>query len=184
MAPYLKGSGLDQKLTELNFELIFPEMQQGKKYPKDAGLNICICGKYFFFNPKSAEKSIVEYLTIDEGKISIPIKQGYSKCSICVVNENAIITSDIGIHKRAVEAGLDSLLIGPGYIELPGYDYGFIGGASFKLSDHELAFTGSLDEHPDKGRIFEFLSLHNINPVYITEISAFDIGSCIQIVEK
>lgn len=112
------------------------------------------------------------------------MKQGYSKCSICVLSENAIITSDNVIHKRAVANGIDSLLISQGFIDLPGFDYGFIGGASFKISKNKIAFTGHLDKHPDKERIFSFLSLHNIKPVYITEKAVFDIGSGIQIVEK
>ena len=87
----------------------------------------------------------------------LEVQQGYTKCSICVVSENAIITSDIGIHCKAKESGIDSLLISPGYIDLPGYKYGFIGGASFKISDNVIAFTGSLDSHPDKDNIEHFL---------------------------
>ena len=184
LAPYLKGSGFADYFSELGCELLFPDMQQGEKYPRDAALNICLCGKCFFYNPKSAEKMIVDYLTIEKGKNGLSIKQGYSKCCICVVDENTIISSDQGIHERAVNTGYDSLLISPGHIELPGFNYGFIGGASFKLSSHELAFTGHLDMHPDKNIILNFLSLHNIKPVYITKKPVFDIGSCIQIVEK
>ena len=184
LAPYLKGSGFAESLSAMGFELSFPEITQGKRYPKDAALNVCLCGNKLIYNPKSAEKTIVEYLTNSGGYEALPVKQGYTKCSVCVVNESSIITSDEGIHKRAVETGMESLKVAPGFISLPGFDYGFIGGASFKLSKHELAFTGKLDGHPDKDKIIEFISLHNIEPVYITEKPAFDIGSCIQIVEK
>ena len=75
------------------------------------------------------------------------------------------------------------LKIRPGYIDLPGFDYGFIGGASFKISDTKLAFTGRLDSHPDAELITEFASLHNVDIVYITDKPAFDIGGVIPITE-
>lgn len=184
LAPFLKGSGFADDLEMLGYKLLFPEIKQGKKYPADAAMNICICGDYFFFNPKTADNTIVEYLTKNRAKTGIAVKQGYSKCSVCVVDERTIISSDRGIHAGAVTAGLDSLLISPGFIELLGFDYGFIGGASFKLSDDTIAFTGHLNMHPDKDAILNYLSLHNIKVVYITEKTVFDIGSAIQIVEK
>ena len=184
LAPYLKGSGLDKKLSEIGMEIEYADIIQNPFYPNDAALNLCICGTKLIYNPKSVPSSIVDYLTIEEGLEKLIVKQGYTKCSVCVVREDAIITSDEVIHKRAVEAGINSLKICEGYIELPGYDYGFIGGAAFKLSHDTLAFTGNLNNHPDKNNILNFLSLHNINTVYITEFPAFDIGSVIQIVEK
>ena len=37
--------------------------------------------------------------------------QGYAKCSCVVVDEDSIITSDRGIWREAVNAGMDVLLI-------------------------------------------------------------------------
>jgi len=184
LAKYLKGSGLEQKLAELGIEIFFSNENQSSKYPFDSGLNVCACGKNFIYNPKTIDESIVDFLTNCERIKHIEVKQGYTKCSVCILDENAIITADKGIHKRVREAGIDSLLIKPGYIDLPGYDCGFIGGASFKLDNNTIAFSGNLDKHPDKDRILDFISLHNLEAVYITEKSAFDIGSLIQIVEK
>jgi len=58
----------------------------------------------------------------------IPVKQGYAKCSLCIVSENAVITADEGLAYTLCRAGLDVLKIIPGCIRLPGYGYGFIGG--------------------------------------------------------
>ena len=125
----------------------------------------------------------MKYLSIGDRAVQVSSRQGYSRCSVCVVNDNAIITADEGICRSAKAHGIDVLKIRPGYIDLPGFDYGFIGGASFKLSDTKLAFTGGLDKHPDAERIIEFASLHNIDIVYITDKPAFDIGGAIPITE-
>jgi len=184
LAKYLNGSAFAENLEKMGFEVCFSDNKQSSEYPYDAGLNMCMCGNKLIFNPKSADLRIVEYLTNTKGLTKIQVKQGYSKCSACVVKENVIISSDRGIHEKAVANGLESLNISPGYIALDGFEYGFIGGASFKIDKDTLAFTGALDAHPDKNKILEFLSLHNINAVYITENEAFDIGSAIQLVEK
>lgn len=184
LAPYLKGSAFAEVLKQMGFEIAFSTKTQSVLYPDDAGLNLCVCGKHLICNPKSSDSNIVDYLTKDRGLNFLAVKQGYSKCSVCVVNENAIITSDALIHKRAVEAGIESLKIIQGFVDLDGFEYGFIGGASFKLSADELAFTGNLEGHPNKEDIEKFLSLHNVKAVYITNKPAFDIGSALQIVEK
>ena len=40
------------------------------------------------------------------------------------------------------------LLISSGDIKLEGYDYGFIGGASGKISDNTVVFFGNAEMHP------------------------------------
>ena len=114
----------------------------------------------------------------------VDCRQGYAKCSVCVVDEGAIITADRGVETAARKAGLDVLLIEPGYIFLDGFTFGFIGGSSFKISRSKLAFTGTLDAHPNKEDIIHFLKVHEVEPVYLTERLIFDIGSGIPITEK
>ena len=55
----------------------------------------------------------------------------------------------LSIYKKLTRYGIDVLLIRPGYIELPGYPYGFIGGTNGNLSKDIIVFSGSLKEHPD-----------------------------------
>ena len=183
LAPYLKRSSFSQQLEDRGFDIRFADIEQSALYPNDAQMNVCILGDKVIYNPKTVPDTIVKYLTIENGAIQISSRQGYSRCSVCVVNDNAIITADEGICRSAKAHGVDVLKIRPGYIDLPGFDYGFIGGASFKLSDTKLAFTGGLDKHPDAERIIEFASLHNIDIVYITDKPTFDIGGAIPITE-
>lgn len=183
LAPYLKGSEFSQQLGNMGFDLQFADIEQSSLYPGDAQMNVCILGNKVIYNPKTVPDVMVKYLTFGDRAVQISSRQGYSRCSVCVVNDNAIITADEGICRSAEARGVDVLKIRPGYIDLPGFDYGFIGGASFKISDTKLAFTGRLDRHPDAERIIEFASLHNVDIVYITDKPSFDIGGVIPITE-
>ena len=81
------------------------------------------------------------------------------------------------------EQGIEVLEIKAGFIELEGFSEGFIGGAAFKIASDRLAFTGTLDRHPEKTRIESFLLDHGVLPVYLTKNSIFDVGSVIPILE-
>lgn len=149
--------------------------EQGDVYPKDAGLCVCSAGSWAIYNPKTVHPSIVPYLPPNH----IRVRQGYARCSICVVSDEAIITSDKAISHRAAEYGLDVLTIEPGHVILDGYDYGFIGGASLTLSNSMIAFTGTLESHPDQYRILDFLKNHGKKPVFLTADPIFDIGGAV-----
>jgi hypothetical protein len=179
LAPHLKDSEFSNQLKSLCFNLHYPDIEQTSDYPNDAQLNVCLVGNTAIYNPDICPHAIANLFTN-----KILVNQGYAKCSVCVVDEQSIITSDRGIYRSATAAGLDVLLINPGYIELEGFNYGFIGGATFKISKHRLAFTGVLDSHPDKDKILGFLNDREIEPVYLTNQPIFDIGSAIPIVEK
>ena len=183
LAPYLKNSDLSDKMTELGFEISFPDIQMNKAYPQDSMLNICVCGDRFFCNTSSADKSCIEMLR-QRGAEPLHVKQGYTKCAVCVVDEKSIITSDQGIHTATLKVGYDSLLITEGHIVLQGFPYGFIGGSSFKISSSKLAFTGSLDAHPSREKIIEFVKRKEIEPVFLTNDEIFDIGSILPLTEK
>lgn len=106
-----------------------------------------------------AESSADELLSmLDRGNI-INIRQGYAACSACKVTERAIITADRGEALAAERLGADVLLISPGGIALPGYDTGFIGGASARIGD-ALFFFGDPRLHPDGKRIMDFVQSH------------------------
>lgn len=183
LASYLRGSPFAKQLGDLGFSVDYTEMRQSALYPGDAQLNACICGRHAILNPSVVPSSIVEKLTND-GFHLIPCRQGYAKCSVCVVEEGAIITADRGIEGLAKAAGLDVLRIEPGFVALDGFPYGFIGGAAFKISRSKLAFTGTLKHHKNESEILSFLERHQVEPVYLTNLPVFDIGSGIPISEQ
>lgn len=183
LASYLRESLFAKQLSNLGFGVDYPEIQQSAVYPGDAQLNACICGRYAILNPSVVSDSVVEKLT-NNGLNLIACRQGYAKCSVCVVDEGSIITADRRIEGLARAAGLDVLLIEPGFIALDGFPYGFIGGTAFKISRSKLAFTGTMKLHKSEHKILSFLERHQVEPVYLTDQVIFDIGSAVPISEK
>lgn len=184
LAPQLKGGAFAGALSALGADIKYADIAQGDVYPRDAQLNIAALGRAIIYNPAVAYMPIVESFTKGDACRAVICRQGYAKCSCVVVDEGAIITSDRGIARAAECAGLEVLLISPGHVTLDGFEYGFMGGAAFKLSDDVIAFTGRLDSHPDAERILAFLARRGISPVYLTDIPAFDIGGAIPLTEK
>lgn len=161
-----------KKLPEYNW--IRGSKNLNSNYPYDILYNCAEFGDYAICNIRYTAKELIEELS---NKIILNVKQGYSKCNICVVNDNALITSDNGIAKISTEHNIDVLKIAQGYIELKGVDYGFIGGATGLISKDILAVNGSLKLHPDGDKIKKFCRNYG---VYIEEIkSGFlsDIGT-------
>ena len=163
-------------LTNVGFQVTMAR-EQGKQYPMDAGLCLCDTGKYLIYNPKTADPAAVAI----SASRPVCVSQGYTKCAACIVNEQSIITSDASVSRAAKNAGMDVLEITPGNIALDGFDYGFIGGASFKINNNVIAFTGTLDAHPDKEQILCFVAKHGLEPVFLTQEPIFDIGGAISV---
>jgi len=164
------------------FKLIRAESPQKAEYPHDIGLNACIIGDRLLHNLKYTDRSISAFA--QENRLrSYHVNQGYTKCSVCVLTRNRIITADVGIHRVCEELGIYSLLIEGGSIRLEGYDTGFIGGCCGKISGDKIAFTGNLKKLRDEKRILNFIWDSGIEAVFLTEEPVFDVGSIIPVEE-
>ncbi len=150
-----------------------------KDYPNNVMLNCVVLNDKLICNTKTIADEVLQMAIKDNLKI-INVNQGYTKCSTCIVNENAIITSDKSIYKSCRNE-MDVLLIRQGYIKLSGTDYGFIGGSSFKYNRNTLVFTGNIELHPDYKSIKSFAENHNVELLSLTENTMIDIGSIIPI---
>ena len=76
------------------------------------------------------------------------------------------------------------LRVQAGFVELPGYPYGFLGGACGKLSADTLAFTGDLSTHPDHEAIVSFLRNYRVYPVCLQQGPLQDIGGILPLREE
>jgi len=149
----------------------------GCRYPEDIIYNAACTGKYFMHNLEYTDPSLLKTaVKMDMEPVNIP--QGYGKCSIVVVDENSVITSDRGIYAAASAGGPECLLVSPGHIKLPGYRYGFIGGASGRAG-REILFNGALNRHPDFEKICRFIRSRDLEPVWFPEYELEDTGSVI-----
>ena len=182
LAPYLKGSSFYTKIADFVPQINFLDIIQDKEYPKDAQMNICSAKEHFIYRPGVSSEFLVNFLS-NSGKKGIPVKQGYIKCCTCLTGEKSLISSDPGIAKACSANGFEVLLIENGGIVLDGFSYGFIGGSTV-LVNNKLLFTGKLENVPDKKLIINYLESKEIEPVFLTSLPLFDIGSFIPITEK
>ena len=107
----------------------------------------------------------------------IDVGQGYTKCSIVVVAEDAIITYDEGIIRACSKyPELEVLQVSPGFVRLDGYDTGFIGGCSGRVGN-EVLFNGNLFAHPDFQRIVTFIEKRGLTCRWFPDYKLTDIGS-------
>ena len=147
-----------------------------RNYPQNIAYNVLRIGKYAFHNTKYTDSRILSLYEQMNIKL-IHVNQGYTKCSVCIVNKNAAITQDVKIAKALEHYGIEVLLIESGGIELIGLDYGFIGGASGLISKSEIVFTGYIYELKDYKRIINFLDTKGIKVRIISNKKIIDIGS-------
>lgn len=160
--------------NDFNFDVIFSKSELNEKYPYDITLNAVNLKKYFIHNIKYTDEFLLKYMT---DKILIDVKQGYTKCSTAIVNDNAIITSDRSIARALKETDIDVLLLPPGDIELPGLNYGFIGGSCGLLDEKYLVFYGDLKNYKYGSEVLAFLDKYNITPIYLSDSNLIDRGS-------
>jgi len=148
------------------------------KYPNNICLNALTLDNIFVHSVNFTDTNL---LSLTKDKKVINVKQGYTKCSTCIVNNNAIITSDVSIAKALSLEKIDVLLIPPGDILLPGLNYGFIGGATGLIEDRVLAFYGSLDYYLYGKEILKFLNKHKVTPMFLRNGKLIDRGSIFRI---
>ncbi len=170
-------------LRDKGFVIMLSNNALHKKYPQDTILNCVFFQNKLFCALKHTDEALISFARKEKLEI-VNIKQGYVKCSIAFVSENAIITSDLGIGAAFSKLGCDVLLIQPGFFSLEGYSYGFIGGCCGLIDKNVLAFSGTLKGHPDEKNIDNFLKKHSIEAYYLTDEKAFDIGSIIPLCER
>ena len=151
-------------------------------YPNDCLLNFADIGGYIICNNSILTEEIAEILP---NKPIIDVKQGYSKCSVCICGYNTIITDDKSIYEAVLQYdNIKSLLIEKGSIQINKYDYGFIGGCSCLIDKKLLLFNGDLTLHSDFDKIKNFLYYNDIDYIDIKGKPLTDIGSIIPIMER
>jgi len=146
-------------------------------YPGDIALNALVLSEYIFGLAGHIAEELLLY-TQERGLVFTPVKQGYARCSCALLSSPAVITADPSLYRAAQEKGIEALLISKGGIKLPGYDCGFIGGAS-GLFGNCLYFAGDIKKHPDYSKMHRFALEHKTVPVSLSDKELIDIGGMI-----
>lgn len=152
-------------------------------YPKDVSLNVAFIGKNIICNIKHTDRRIIEFAKKRNFNL-IDTNQGYARCNICIVTENAVITEDSGLETLLKKYQIDVLKISYGDVNLSEKHYGFLGGASCKISKEAIYFSGNLEMHSDYDKIIKFLNKHHIKPIYNRNRNLRDFGGIIQLTEE
>ena len=148
-------------------------------YPNDCTLNFAKIGSYLIGKKDIANNELLK-IARAEGYEFINVNQGYAKCNVCIVNDNAIITEDIGIAEACRNNNIDVLLLKTHSVKLDGYNYGFIGGASgteYRNNNNIVYFCGCIENHPEYIQIKNFCSTHNAQPISLSDEDLHDRGS-------
>ena len=169
---------LYNELKQRNSEVLFSE-ELKECYPEDILLNVAVSKDFACANFSFTSKILLGNL---QDKPLINVKQGYTKCSLCFVTENAYITEDSALAAALKKAGYDVLLIEKGDIFLSEKHFGFFGGATGKISENELAVCGKLSTHRSEKEITAFLSKHGVSPVELCDGQIRDIGGILPLI--
>lgn len=162
-------------LSDSEIRILKGKASVQSNYPKDVAYNVKVVGNSVFHNFRHTDTVLLD-LARDKNKINVT--QGYSGCSICKVGDNALITADRVIYEKACCADIKSVIISPGYILLPGFDSGFIGGASFCVGNTAY-FFGNIMDHCDGKKIVDFCNSNGCDVVCLGNGPLTDYGSAI-----
>ena len=96
--------------------------------------------------------------------------------------DDGFITDDKSIFDALSVYSLECLMISKGDVNLPGHDYGFIGGASGKISETEVLFFGDVTKHRDYKKMADFIEKHGCKIVSL-DFPLTDFGGIIPLTE-
>ena len=157
------------------------ELYKGAKdpdgtYPGDCAYNVAKVGKKVIGNLAYTD-SVIKKMYEDFGFELINVKQGYTKCSLCIVDDNSVITEDEGLYKILTEHGVDIIKISAGEVLLKNFDNGFIGGASGFIGHNNLAFYGDISKCSYYNQLKKFINDRKVNIICLLQTKLKDFGS-------
>lgn len=166
-----------QNLVQNGFTILDGKNILSEKYPNDISYNVARVGEFAFHNTKYTDEVIVrEYDKL--GIKFLHVNQGYTKCSIAVVDDKSIITSDVKIAETAEKNNIEALLIEQEKeILLPGLEHGFFGGSVFMLKEKTMAICGNKECLKRKSDIEKFLEKRDIKLISLSNEGIIDFGS-------
>lgn len=177
---------IKEKLLKENIQVIQGDKCVKTPYPYDILYNVCIIGNNAIHNFKYTDKKIIEIIN-KNGFNKINIKQGYSNCSIAVIDDNSAIVNDKAIAKKLQENGINTLYIDKkldikllnkkgNYSKMSG----FIGGAIARVNENIIVF-GDLNKIDDENKIRQFITKRNLNIIEFKGYDVIDYGGIIKL---
>jgi hypothetical protein len=141
-------------------------------YPGSARYNAVATNELLVHNIAITDSRITEAAA---NKKIVHVHQGYTRCNLIFLSARHAVTSDKNIQRELSKTGIETLFFRPEGIELPGFDYGFFGGAC-GLWNKKLFLTGNPDHHPDGNKLRSFASNAGVEIISLCNRTLFDGG--------
>lgn len=168
------------------------------EYPGDVPYNVAIIGKNAIHNFEYTDKELKKYLETCEYQL-INVNQGYTNCSIAVLDDNSCITTDLGIAKTLMDENIDVIYVSEPEIKLlkrrttlfsdqtkMNFEYsdmeGFIGGAMARLGD-EIIIFGDITKFVNSEKIKKFIESKGLKIKDFPGLEIIDYGGILEVIE-
>lgn len=167
-----------------------------ENYPLDIPYNVAVMGNIAVHNFDYTDEILKKYLEKSGYKL-VQVEQGYTKCSISILNDKACIVSDIGIAKKLLDNNIDVLYVSEPDIKLlkrtnrifvdevrMSFEHsemqGFIGGAMVRL-DNEIILFGDINKLINGKKIQKFIESYGLKLHYFEGLDVVDYGGVIEV---
>ena len=155
-------------------------------YPQDIVYNVCQIGNNVIHNFKYTDSNVLDYIN-SERLNKINVKQGYSNCSIAVIDENSAIVTDEKIAEALRKNNIDVLCLKEELnIKLLNADgsfskmKGFIGGCFAKIGNKIIIF-GDLNSFNESEKIKNFINNRGLEIIDFKGLQIIDYGGVVDI---
>ncbi len=158
------------------------------EYPNDIQYNICTIGNNAIHNFKYTDSTVYDLIE-KYNLVKININQGYSKCSIAVIDSNSCIVTDKKVYKELIKIGIEALLLDntPEINLLNGKEYskmnGFIGGTIVRV-DNKIIVFGDMKYTNNEYEIMKFVNSKGLELVDFKNCELIDYGSIVEFREE
>ena len=154
------------------------------QYPFDIKYNVCIIGNKAIHNLKYTDEILKKEL-FNKGFELINTTQGYTNCSIAVIDDRSAIVTDKGLNKILQKNEIDTLYLSNelDIKLLNGKQYsnkrGFIGGCISRI-DNKIIVFGELKKIDPENKIREFIKKRNLEIIEFCGLDVIDYGGLIE----
>lgn len=160
-------------LQKNQISFIFGNRKVGSKYPDTAFYNAVVNENFIVHKAEITDPMLRRF---SGRKKNIDIPQGYTRCNLVYLGDNHYISCDEAITRALIENKQEVLQVRTKDVVLPGFKYGFFGGAC-GFYNNRLYIAGSLNHFADGNKIREYADKHQFGIIELYDGPLFDGGS-------